>query len=286
MSKAKSQPNESSPSQTPRLQRPLEEAKEMLQRQLHRGAELRNRAIESPESLRDLRNERYRWIDYVATLLRSLFDQSGPSDEFTWTSPIAVLGAPDFHRDVREFREDMKSSESRLHSIIDRLELFEYAAAQPRIGRQRIGNGVFVVHGHDTAVKEAVARFVQSLGLQPIILHDQANQGNTIIEKFEEHSNASFAVVLLTPDDLGASAATPEQLQSRARQNVVFELGYFIGKLGRDRVCALKSGAVEVPSDVAGVAYVSWDSAGGWKLTLARELQAAGLCIDPSALLS
>jgi predicted nucleotide-binding protein len=268
------------------LQKPYEEAKALLQKQLQRGTELRNRTIENPESLQDVRGERYRWIDYVATLLQSLFDQSGPSDEFTWTSPIAVFAAPDFHRDVREFREDMKSSESRLQSIIERLELFECAAAQPRSGGRQVGNGVFVVHGHDTAVKEAVARFVQSLGLQPIILHDQANQGNTIIEKFEEYSNASFAVVLLTPDDLGASAATPTSLNSRARQNVVFELGYFIGKLGRDRVCALKSGDVEVPSDVAGIAYVSWDGAGGWKLTLARELKAAGLCIDPSALLS
>ena len=103
---------------------------------------------------------------------------------------------------------------------------------------------VFVVHGHDTGAREAVARFLERAGFEPIILHEQPNQGRTIIEKFEEHAAVNFAVVLLTPDDVGG----PEggAMQPRARQNVVLELGFFIGKLGRGRVCALRTANVRI----------------------------------------
>jgi len=137
---------------------------------------------------------------------------------------------------------------------------------------------VFVVHGHDEAVKEAVARFLTKLDLEPVILHEQPNMGRTIIEKFEAHANVGFAVVLLTPDD--ACGATRSEQRKRARQNVVLELGYFMGKLGRLRVCALYVGGVELPSDVNGVLYVPYDEGGGWRLKLAGEIRAAGIDVD------
>lgn len=137
---------------------------------------------------------------------------------------------------------------------------------------------IFVVHGHDEGARESVARFLEKLGFQPIILHEQANKGRTIIEKVEANSDVSFAVVILTPDDEGASkGGTPEP---RARQNVLLELGYFIGRLGRDKVCALKRGAVEIPSDFAGVVWEPMDAGQGWKQALGRELQAVGHAID------
>ncbi|WP_334025267.1 nucleotide-binding protein [Burkholderia gladioli] len=137
---------------------------------------------------------------------------------------------------------------------------------------------VFVVHGHDGEARETVARFLAKLGFEPIILHEQANQGRTIIEKFEAHGDVGFAVVLLTPDDEGR--AKGGELQSRARQNVVLELGYFIGKLGRSKVCALKRGELELPSDYLGVVWERMDDGGGWRQALGRELQAAGHAID------
>lgn len=137
---------------------------------------------------------------------------------------------------------------------------------------------VFVVHGHDGEARETVARFLAKLGFEPIILHEQANQGRTIIEKFEAHGDVGFAVVLLTPDDEGR--AKGGELQSRARQNVVLELGYFIGKLGRGKVCALKRGELELPSDYLGVVWEKMDDGGGWRQALGRELQAAGHVID------
>lgn len=138
---------------------------------------------------------------------------------------------------------------------------------------------VFIVHGHDGEARESVARFISSLGLTPIILHEQANRGRTVIEKVEAHGDVGFAVVLLTPDDLGKAKTAPE-LEPRARQNVLLELGYFFGRLGRENVCALKRGEVEVPSDFAGVVWEIMDAGTGWKLSLGRELQAAGYPID------
>lgn len=137
---------------------------------------------------------------------------------------------------------------------------------------------VFIVHGHDDGARETVARFLERIGLEAIILHEQANQGRTVIEKVIANSDVGFAVVLLTPDDEGcAKGGTPEP---RARQNVLLELGYFIGRLGREKVCALKRGLLEIPSDFAGVVWEPMDSAGGWKQALARELEAAGHSID------
>lgn len=139
-------------------------------------------------------------------------------------------------------------------------------------------NKVFIVHGHDGEARETVARFLEKMGFQAIILHEQANQGRTVIEKVEANGDVGFAVVLLTPDDVGcAKGGDPEP---RARQNVLLELGYFIGRLGRAKVCALKRGELEIPSDFAGVVWERMDNGSGWKLTLARELKAAGHDVD------
>jgi predicted nucleotide-binding protein len=140
---------------------------------------------------------------------------------------------------------------------------------------------VFVVHGHDGAAKHEVARFVGTLGLEAIVLHEQANEGRTIIEKIEAYGDeVGFAIILLTPDDEGAKRG--DAPRPRPRQNVVMELGYFIGKLGRKSVCALKAGdEMDLPSDILGVVWERFEPDGqGWKLSLARELKASGYDID------
>jgi len=146
---------------------------------------------------------------------------------------------------------------------------------------------VFVVHGHDNESKETTARFLERLGLEAIILHEQPSSGRTIIEKFEIYSgDIAFAVVLLTPDDVGGVASGPSDLKPRARQNVIMELGYFMGRLGRSRVCALHKGSVELPSDYQGILYIEMDLAGAWKARLAQEFVQAKLPIELSGLLS
>jgi len=140
---------------------------------------------------------------------------------------------------------------------------------------------VFIVHGHDHGIKETVARFIENLGLEPIILHEQPNEGRTVIEKFEEHAVADFAIVLFTPDDTGHPANKPDEAKPRARQNVVLELGYFMGKLSRKRVALLQVGDdIEIPSDYVGVLYLPLDGAGAWKFLLAKEMSACGMSID------
>jgi predicted nucleotide-binding protein len=139
---------------------------------------------------------------------------------------------------------------------------------------------VFVVHGHDEAALQAVARFLEQLGLEATILREQPDQGRTIIEKFEDcASEVGFAVVLLTPDDVAAAVAAPTSAL-RARQNVIFELGYFVGRLGRGRACLIRRGEVEIPSDLYGVIYTELDAGDGWKLKLVREMKAAKLEFD------
>jgi predicted nucleotide-binding protein len=127
---------------------------------------------------------------------------------------------------------------------------------------------------------QAIARFIEHLDLKPIILHERASKGSTIVEKLEGHSDVAFAVVLLTPDDVGSVATDQNDLQPRARQNVVLELGYFMGRLGRKRTCALVVKGVEIPTDYSGVVYIPIDEEDAWKFKLAKEFQAAGLAID------
>lgn len=138
---------------------------------------------------------------------------------------------------------------------------------------------VFIVHGRDDSAKTETARLIEQLGLEAVILHEQTNGGKTIIEKIEDEADCGFAIVLYTPCDLGRFSSESIE-RSRARQNVVFEHGYLIGRLGRDRVCALKKGDVETPSDISGVVYTDMDKAGMWKMTVARELQAVGFAVD------
>jgi predicted nucleotide-binding protein len=133
------------------------------------------------------------------------------------------------------------------------------------------------VHGQDIGAREAVARFLDGIGFQSVILHEQANGGRTVIETVEANSDVGFAVVLLTPDDVGG--LKDGTLEPRPRQNVILELGYFIGKLGRSKVCALKRGDMEIPSELA-VVWETMDNNGAWKQALARELQAAGHVVE------
>ena len=139
---------------------------------------------------------------------------------------------------------------------------------------------VFIVHGHDEAAQQAAARFIEKIGLEAIILHEQASSGKTIIEKIEANSNVGFAIVLYTPCDLGASQKQKDQLKPRARQNVVFEHGYLIGKIGRKNVCALVKGDIETPNDISGIVYIKMDERGGWMYTVGKEMQACGYEVD------
>lgn len=118
------------------------------------------------------------------------------------------------------------------------------------------------------------------MGLDPIILHEQANLGKTIIEKIESNSDVGFGIVLYTPCDRGGLNKSDSELQPRARQNVVFEHGYLIGKIGRERVCALVKDSIETPGDISGVVYIPMDEIGMWRYSIAKEMKGVGYNID------
>ena len=184
-------------------------------------------------------------------------------------------------KEVEEYwKEDnqVTSSRSRKGKRQDGEQALKFSG-DPRNDRPS-SNKVFVIHGRDEGTRELVARFLEKLELKPVILQEQPSEGRTIIEKFEAHADAQFAVALLTPDDAGSLQDGRNNLKPRARQNVIFELGFFIGRLGREGVCALTKGDMEIPSDYAGVVYIPLDDSDGWKMKLIKELQSAGFQVD------
>lgn len=214
-------------------------------------------------------------------------------NDISFFSRVVIVGVSEEQRnsgEQRDYVQGLEVATAILESMIEEIEEYWGEEAQvPTLSsgqeRKRIAvkadtKKVFIIHGRDNEAKETVARFLEKLNLEPVILHEQPNEGRTIIEKFEEHAQAAFAVVLLTPDDVGARQIDKDKLQHRARQNVIFEFGYFIGRLGRKRVCALIKGDLEMPSDYDGVLYVPLDAAGAWEMRLVKELKAAGLNVD------
>jgi len=278
---------------TPAESPPIE-VRQFTRPEIDRGIGKLRRRIEEVKAL-DPRQTRYddAKIDTVeANIRETIRDVFGPrSPEFKDHEHHRIWHGGYNMRDSdggrqRKFAEGIPQTATMLEGLISRLEEKredlepEPPEAIPSIAHLPGTRRVFVVHGRDESAKEAVARFLTKLDLEPIILHEQPNQGRTVIEKFEGSADVGFAVVLLTPDDTGQLADGSDELKPRARQNVIFELGYFVGRLGRSRVCALHKGGVEILSDYDGVLYVSMDDPQGWRLLLAREIKAAGIDVD------
>lgn len=280
----------------PKLVKPRNEAREAIVSRIEGGRSLAAYPIESPTDLETARAGEAEWQAYNYEMLRRLFTTEEYAADYRNSEfghgMVAMYREKYFNEKVDDFIQDVNSQLAYLQSLATRLDLIDedvsVTAASSGDGapraRSKTSRRIFIVHGRDEQMKAVVARFVDHCGLDPVILHEQADKGRTIIEKFEEASDdVAFAIVLLSPDDVGAlksEGGDEPQLQGRARQNVILELGFFVGVLGRSRVMALKKGDLELPSDYAGVIYTPFDAADGWKLQLARELKAAGLEVD------
>lgn len=229
-------------------------------------------------------------------IIRKVFgDSSGYLEEIDrisfppipYTLVMGLAASVDFQRE-----QDWNSAKLEMLAVV---ESMQEDLKLDNISKNKFGfskseleqsNRIFVVHGHDGEMKESIARTLEKLGLESIILREKPSKGRTIIEKFEDYSDVNFAVVLLSPDDKGCPKSEfPDGAKPRARQNVIFELGFFIGKLGRNRVAALYRGKdTEIPSDYDGVVYIPYDSSSGWKLKLVKELKECGYDIDMNKL--
>ena len=226
---------------------------------------------------RNFLSEYEKWKQFNIELLKRSFDI--PNNEYLQEYEEAERTTiwSDW---VEERKQDIKKQITVLESLVERLPLIptikEKTTKASVEVEEKNTNKIFIVHGHNNEIKQTLARTLSQLKLEPIILHEQPEQGRTIIEKFEENSSdVNFAIILLTADDEG-KAKKETSYKDRARQNVVFEMGYFIGKLGRKNVFLLLENGVEKPGDLDGIVYVTIDDADGWKLKLVKELKAAG----------
>lgn len=251
---------------------------QMLKTQLNSGMDL---LADTPID----KDELNAWQAVTENYLRSVYGNSSP--EISKVFPhqmLAIPGSagPDWWADL--YKKRLKTATTILNGLIDQLitksEII--SSSTPAENTETQNNDfskVFIVHGRDDSEIDKIARFIQRFELEPIILREQPNKGRTIIEKFYDYSDVGFAIVLLTPDGRGGLATDDyESYQYRARQNVIFELGFFIGKLGRDKVCALFKEGVEIPSDYSGVVFIPMN--GDWKSQLAQEMKAINPKID------
>jgi predicted nucleotide-binding protein len=282
---------------------PTPEAKRLTANDIDRGIAKLGRRIEDIDKLESERvvrdDARVRTVEgNISETIREIF---GPaSAEFNehkhyriWHGGFNYLD--DDHLLQHKFEQGLGQARTMLHGLIDRLKekredldarpAPEPASARPGDAHAASSRKVFLVHGHDQAALHSVARYLARLGLNPVVLSEVPSEGRTIIEKFEKNSDVAFAVVMMTPDDVGHPAGQLDQARPRARQNVVLELGYFVGRLGRANVAVLHKGNLELPSDYHGVVFIEMDEHDGWQIKLAREMKQAGVDADWSAAL-
>ncbi len=267
----------------------IDEFKQALEERIKLGEKILNREIKTQQEFDENREKYNLWNDFNSEYLKQSFNNEFNEYKDRYDKCAMFVGfakrAQVRNNKLINFKESVKEKVTNLKKLLAKADLLKCSVEAPTkkttsvMKTQKLSNNIFIVHGHDERVKLDTARTIEKLGLNPIILSEQPNQGQTIIEKFELHSDVGFAVILLTADDLG-KGKTDEEDKYRARQNVIIEMGYFIGKLGRSKVFPLYEKGVELPSDLHGVLYVPIDNAGSWKFRLAKELNASGYDVD------
>lgn len=279
------------PPDRPRLTVTRSQAVAVLSRHVEDGNELLLAAedVHDDTSWKEWSERFDRWRDVTQAALRKVYSTDEPGEQFR--GKVSHIFRQIGQGDDATFRYQQDVVPKGVNFLVGLIEGIEYvdapedASAQlsPTSAEMTHSRTVFVVHGRDEGLRESVARALERLTFDPLILADQPNAGRTVIEKFEDNAlDVGFAVVILSPDDYGRGpddGEFPDQA-NRARQNVVLELGYFMGKLGRSRVAALYKPGTELPSDIHGLGYVPIDDGGAWRFKLAGELAAAGYDVD------
>lgn len=225
------------------------------------------------------------WKSQSEMILMTIFGEKSKHvkdfEHISYSLLCFTTGTPDSEF-VKAYNKGLDQAVALIDSFIEILDLLEdNKVVEKNSSKGDLGSKeVFIVHGRDNETKLEVARYLEHLNLKPIILHEQANNGKTIVEKIEGHTNVKYGIVLYTPCDIGGFVECKEQgLKKRARQNVVFEHGFLMGKLGRANVAAVVKGDIETPNDIAGVVYISMNDS-QWKIDLGKELKSAGYEID------
>jgi predicted nucleotide-binding protein len=252
-----------------------EEAKSKLEERIQKGLEIKKAPINSEETLDAVRNEFRKWDAFNNELLKRTFTTDELAEEYRhWIGVgVSMLREPSLGEKIGKLHKDIDGKIHRIDSIIERLELIPLNMISPDLSPSAASttqpsrtNKVFIVHGHDEVSKNSLEVFLREIGLEPVVLHRQPDEGLTVIEKFEKHSDVGYAFILLTPDEIAYLKSeehkpdSERQKEYRARPNVIFEFGFFVGKLGRSKVCCLYTGDVRLPSDVSGMIYKKYNS--------------------------
>jgi predicted nucleotide-binding protein len=304
----------------PNLIIPRSDAENKIYGRIALGKKLLGLSIRDEKDLEAAKAQRKKWNDGNETLLRGVFDSEGVFIDYYRSSlPDTLLMKTSWRQRISSFYESISNKITTLESIVERLELIpekvivsetepsdavdvfhdrDGKTVEPIVERPELipeeviiskdqeshkpvkSDTVFIIHGHDEDAKISVAEFVEKLGLEAAIFHEQLDAGQTITEQFERNTAISgYAVVILTQDDISA-LDDPNDANSRTRQNVMFELGYFCGVFGRARVSVLLREVSEVPIDFFDIASIPMDSDGAWQFSLAKNMKSAGLSFD------
>lgn len=268
------------------------DVRDVLVTRIAKGKELLGTIVQNDAQLDELGRQRMLWDDYNRKYLENTFTTDEAKKDYDESIPNARFV---FDEDLPEPLDERitrimtwtSDAVGRLASLLNQLEIIPEDSLSSQIPEQgtvqpKRANSVFLVHGHNETMLAQVEAFLRKLKLQPVILKDEPNKGQTIIEKLEFNADVGYAIVLLTADDEGKEKGAPS-LGPRARQNAILELGYFMGRLGRRKVCAICEKSVELPSDYSGVVYIESEN---WQLPLSKELHSAGLKFDPNNVLS
>lgn len=271
-----------------------------LDQRIRLGQDLIGQSIDSVEQLRKAAEGYRMWDEWNRDYIYSLFESKREGNEYanqtgdaSYRGYSSVRLSLSFAQHVVALRQAITEKTVRLQSLRNRYELIrgdlEARRGPAKSQTPADPSKVFIVHGRDVGIRAQVEAFLRRLKLEPIILQDMPNMGQSLLGKIRTNSGVAYAVVLLTGDDegrlnvVGNRNALPE-LKPRARQNVVFELGFFLAQLGDGHVAALCQDGVEIPSDFLGIMYIAWDENGNWQMKLFKELQAAGLSVDANSM--
>lgn len=247
--------------------------KNKIQERIQKGLSLYQRSINNSSDLDDFLAEYRKWSDFNAELLKRSFTNEDFKAEYDGNGYIGTfLMDPSLGQQINDSKDRLQNKIRKLESIMERLELITISSSiVDEVTTTKSTSAVktkkvFIVHGRDEISKTNLEVFLREIGMEPIVLHRQADVGQTVIEKFEANSDVGFAFILLTPDEiayLSPEDSLPDderQKELRARPNVMFEFGYFVGKLGRSKVCCLYTGDVVIPSDLNGLIYKKYTS--------------------------
>jgi predicted nucleotide-binding protein len=253
--------------------------REKLKELIKCAENLRNSSSKSPEFKA--------WnTDVLRFLIKQYGEESTEAEAFkklNFLNVAAMLYGRTTSKNAEAFQNDLETA---ILSLQNYLSDFSEEPTERQSQTNHSGNNknVFVVHGKNDGIKAQVANLVQKVRLNPIILHEQANEGKTIIEKFEKHTDVKAAIVLFTGDDVGRYKDDAHD-EKRPRQNVIFEAGYFMGKLGRKNTIILAEERLNIQSDLQGYIYIPLDEHQRWHIDLARELKTIGFDIDMNDLI-